>query len=100
MTVGTLKHLPKTCKAFHLAILDRAPLGSYDGEIPTLKAYFTLLISKQTLQGVIHDFGGLFGGAILRHSHEFFPYSFVAMRWMLGAFEAGLFPGANYYMSW
>ena len=22
------------------------------------------------------------------------------MRWMLGVFEAGLFPGVNYYLSW
>ena len=22
------------------------------------------------------------------------------MRWMLGTFEAGLFPGVNYYLSW
>jgi hypothetical protein len=22
------------------------------------------------------------------------------MRWMLGAFEAGLFPGVTYYLSW
>jgi hypothetical protein len=22
------------------------------------------------------------------------------MRWMLGLFEAGLFPGVNYYLSW
>ncbi|KAG6831616.1 hypothetical protein H0H87_004678 [Tephrocybe sp. NHM501043] len=35
-----------------------------------------------TLQGVVHNFGGLMG-----------------MRWMLGLFEAGLFPGVNYYLS-
>ncbi|PFH50245.1 hypothetical protein AMATHDRAFT_4153 [Amanita thiersii Skay4041] len=35
-----------------------------------------------TLQGVVHNFGGLMG-----------------MRWMLGTFEAGLFPGVNYYLS-
>ncbi|KAF8994343.1 MFS general substrate transporter [Cyathus striatus] len=35
-----------------------------------------------TLQGVVHNFGGLMG-----------------MRWMLGMFEAGLFPGVNYYLS-
>ena len=22
------------------------------------------------------------------------------MRWLLGMFEAGLFPGVNYYLSW
>ncbi|KAF5373271.1 hypothetical protein D9615_007392 [Tricholomella constricta] len=35
-----------------------------------------------TLQGVVHNFGGLMG-----------------LRWMLGVFEAGLFPGVNYYLS-
>lgn len=35
-----------------------------------------------TIQGLVHNFGGLF-----------------AMRWMLGTFEAGLFPGVNYYLS-
>ena len=36
-----------------------------------------------TVQGLVHNYGGLFG-----------------MRWMLGVFEAGLFPGVNYYLSW
>ncbi|KAK2462729.1 hypothetical protein APHAL10511_005247 [Amanita phalloides] len=35
-----------------------------------------------TLQGIVHNYGGLLG-----------------MRWMLGVFEAGLFPGVNYYLS-
>ncbi|KAH7874115.1 MFS general substrate transporter [Lentinula edodes] len=35
-----------------------------------------------TVQGLVHNFGGLTG-----------------MRWMLGMFEAGLFPGVNYYLS-
>ncbi|KAG5337104.1 hypothetical protein C0989_010759 [Termitomyces sp. Mn162] len=35
-----------------------------------------------TLQGLVHNFGGLMG-----------------MRWMLGVWEAGLFPGVNYYLS-
>ncbi|KAJ7117834.1 MFS general substrate transporter [Mycena epipterygia] len=35
-----------------------------------------------TVQGLVHNYGGL-----------------VAMRWMLGTFEAGLFPGVNYYLS-
>ena len=37
----------------------------------------------QTLQGVVTNFSGLMG-----------------MRWLLGVFEAGLFPGVNYYLSW
>ncbi|KAH7921228.1 MFS general substrate transporter [Leucogyrophana mollusca] len=36
-----------------------------------------------TVQGLVHNFGGLMG-----------------MRWMLGTFEAGLYPGVNYYLSW
>lgn len=35
-----------------------------------------------TVQGLVHNYGGL-----------------LAMRWMLGLFEAGLFPGVNYYLS-
>ncbi|KZS94670.1 MFS general substrate transporter [Sistotremastrum niveocremeum HHB9708] len=35
-----------------------------------------------TLQGLVHNYGGLLG-----------------MRWLLGMFEAGLFPGVNYYLS-
>ncbi|KAE9397794.1 MFS general substrate transporter [Gymnopus androsaceus JB14] len=35
-----------------------------------------------TMQGLIHNFGGLMG-----------------MRWLLGMFEAGLYPGVNYYLS-
>ncbi|KAI0043574.1 MFS general substrate transporter [Auriscalpium vulgare] len=36
-----------------------------------------------TVQGLVHNYGGLLG-----------------MRWMLGTMEAGLFPGVNYYLSW
>ncbi|KAL5513328.1 hypothetical protein ACEPAH_3727 [Sanghuangporus vaninii] len=35
-----------------------------------------------TVQGLVHDYGGL-----------------LTMRWFLGLFEAGLFPGVNYYLS-
>lgn len=35
-----------------------------------------------TVQGLVHNYGGLLG-----------------MRWMLGTFEAGLYPGVNYYLS-
>ncbi|KAI0272539.1 MFS general substrate transporter [Gloeopeniophorella convolvens] len=35
-----------------------------------------------TVQGLVHNYGGLLG-----------------MRWMLGTMEAGLFPGVNYYLS-
>lgn len=35
-----------------------------------------------TVQGLVHNFSGL-----------------MAMRWLLGMFEAGLYPGVNYYLS-
>lgn len=35
-----------------------------------------------TVQGLVHNYGGLLG-----------------MRWLLGMFEAGLFPGVNFYLS-
>ncbi|KAF8238161.1 MFS general substrate transporter [Tricholoma matsutake] len=35
-----------------------------------------------SVQGLVHNYGGLMG-----------------MRWMLGMFEAGLYPGVNYYLS-
>ncbi|KAF8639035.1 hypothetical protein AX17_001759 [Amanita inopinata Kibby_2008] len=47
-----------------------------------LSALMLLWGVMMTLQGVVHDFGGLMG-----------------MRWMLGVFEAGLFPGVSYYLS-
>lgn len=36
-----------------------------------------------TIQGLVHNYGGLLG-----------------MRFMLGLFEAGFFPGVNFYLSW
>ncbi|KXN84250.1 hypothetical protein AN958_12823 [Leucoagaricus sp. SymC.cos] len=48
--------------------------------------WLSLLMSlwgiMMTVQGLVHNFGGLMG-----------------MRWMLGVMEAGLFPGVNYYLS-
>ncbi|CAE6484541.1 unnamed protein product [Rhizoctonia solani] len=41
-----------------------------------------LMLFWGTVQGLVHNYGGLLG-----------------MRWMLGMFEAGLFPGVNYYLS-
>ncbi|KAF8553585.1 MFS general substrate transporter [Imleria badia] len=38
---------------------------------------------SMTLQGLVTNFNGL-----------------MAMRWLLGMFEAGLFPGVTYYLSW
>lgn len=47
------------------------------------KAAADYLNAVQTVQGLVHDYGGL-----------------LAMRWLLGTFEAGLFPGVNFYLSW
>ncbi|EMD39264.1 hypothetical protein CERSUDRAFT_82011 [Gelatoporia subvermispora B] len=47
-----------------------------------LSASMLLWGIMMTVQGLVHNYGGLLG-----------------MRWMLGMFEAGLFPGVNYYLS-
>ncbi|KDQ26569.1 hypothetical protein PLEOSDRAFT_1042794 [Pleurotus ostreatus PC15] len=47
-----------------------------------LSALMFLWGIMMTVQGLVHNYGGLLG-----------------MRWMLGVFEAGLFPGVNYYLS-
>lgn len=47
-----------------------------------LSALMFLWGIMMTVQGLVHNYGGLLG-----------------MRWMLGTFEAGLFPGVNYYLS-
>ena len=33
-------------------------------------------------------------------SSDTYATPFSGIRWMLGLFEAGLFPGVNYYLSW
>jgi sugar phosphate permease len=52
---------------------------------PSIWLSFTMLMwgIMMTVQGLVHDYGGL-----------------LTMRWFLGLFEAGLFPGVNYYLSW
>ncbi|KAF9224037.1 MFS general substrate transporter [Gyrodon lividus] len=47
-----------------------------------LSALMLLWGIMMTVQGLVHSYGGL-----------------MAMRWMLGTFEAGLFPGVTYYLS-
>lgn len=75
----------------------------------------------QTVQGLVHNYGGLLGlfnpfpkacnsqETVSLHSRirsntnlsNSFQWLFATgMRWMLGMFEAGLFPGVNYYLSW
>ncbi|KAF8497681.1 MFS general substrate transporter [Gautieria morchelliformis] len=47
-----------------------------------LSALMLLWGIVMTVQGLVHNYGGLLGA-----------------RWMLGTFEAGLFPGVNFYLS-
>ncbi|KZO94375.1 MFS general substrate transporter [Calocera viscosa TUFC12733] len=51
---------------------------------PSIWLSFTMLMwgVMMTVQGLVHNYGGL-----------------LAMRWFLGMFEAGLYPGVNYYLS-
>jgi hypothetical protein len=58
-------------------------LGNYDGELRRPSQTLALSDVLKTVQGLVHNYGGLLG-----------------VRWMLGMFEAGLFPGVNYYLSW
>ncbi|CCM02520.1 uncharacterized protein FIBRA_04622 [Fibroporia radiculosa] len=44
--------------------------------------HLTEIPFPKTIQGLVHNYGGLLGA-----------------RWMLGTFEAGLYPGVNYYLS-
>lgn len=66
-----------------MAVRAHAALGSDDGASRGTWLHLKLIIPIQTVQGLVHNYGGLLG-----------------MRWMLGVFEAGLFPGVNYYLSW
>jgi hypothetical protein len=55
-----------------------------------------------TLHGVIHDYGGLLSScyhsqAILPTLNDMVP---TAVRFFLGLFEAGLYPGIVFYLSW
>ena len=55
----------------------------------------------KTVQGLVHNYGGLLG--TLAFLVNFLPIILtprIAMRWMLGTMEAGLFPGVTYYLSW
>ncbi|CUA69510.1 putative transporter C1002,16c [Schizosaccharomyces pombe 972h-] [Rhizoctonia solani] len=78
-----------------LSFLDRASIGNaklYSLErdlgltdkqyLIALTIFFFSYSIFETVQGLVHNYGGLLG-----------------MRWMLGMFEAGLFPGVNYYLS-
>ncbi|CAE6423264.1 unnamed protein product [Rhizoctonia solani] len=60
-----MRLIPWLSLLYLLSFLDRTSIGN-----------------AKTVQGLVHNYGGLLG-----------------MRWMLGMFEAGLFPGVNYYLS-
>ncbi|KAG6902544.1 hypothetical protein C0995_014933 [Termitomyces sp. Mi166 len=87
--------IPWLSLLYLLSFLDRTSIGNYAiFEVPSnvfLKRlrpslWLSFLMLgwgvMMTLQGLVHNFGGLMG-----------------MRWMLGMWEAGLFPGVNYYLS-
>ncbi|KAG6918952.1 hypothetical protein DXG01_010191, partial [Tephrocybe rancida] len=87
--------IPWLSLLYLLSFLDRTSIGNYAlFEVPSnvfLKRlrpsiWLSFLMLgwgiMMTIQGLVVNFGGLMG-----------------MRWMLGLFEAGLFPGVNYYLS-
>jgi hypothetical protein len=61
--------------------------------------HFRLTItSLQTVQGLVHNYGGLLGMSICLVLTFQTPTEITCwpgMRWMLGTFEAGLFPGGE-----
>ncbi|KAJ7642794.1 MFS general substrate transporter [Mycena polygramma] len=54
-----------------------------------------------TLQGVAHNFGGLVGTFTFSAKLNTIINAtlFIGLRWMLGTFEAGLYPGMAYHLS-
>ncbi|KAF4569603.1 hypothetical protein EYR40_008581 [Pleurotus pulmonarius] len=87
-----LRLIPWLSFLYLLSFLDRTSIGN--ARVPSnvflkrlrpsiwLSALMFLWGIMMTVQGLVHNYGGLLG-----------------MRWMLGVFEAGLFPGVNYYLS-
>ena len=57
---------------------------------------------------MVHNYGGLLGMSChpehlptqIFYIRLTFSSPHLGMRWLLGMFEAGLFPGVNYYLSW
>ncbi|TFY69332.1 hypothetical protein EVG20_g3195 [Dentipellis fragilis] len=80
--IGTLQRLPQASATLVMALRPHAIMGHYDGAQSLRACTLHALIQAQTVQGLVHNYGGLLG-----------------MRWMLGMMEAGLFPGVNYYLS-
>ena len=59
----------------------------------------TVEILCQTTQGFVRNYGQLLGETC-RTIVTTFVTRPLGVRWLLGVFEAGLFPGGNYYLSW
>ncbi|CAE6446279.1 unnamed protein product [Rhizoctonia solani] len=90
-----MRLIPWLSLLYLLSFLDRTSIGNaklYSLEsdlglsdkqyLIALTIFFFSYSIFETVQGLVHNYGGLLG-----------------MRWMLGMFEAGLFPGVNYYLS-
>lgn len=60
------------------------------------------LICVQTLQGVVSNYGSLVSELGLKLTEPLASLIDVtsALRFFLGFFEAGLFPGIAFYLSW
>ena len=54
----------------------------------------------QTVQGLVGNYGQLLGKKLSCPSCVALVTLPPGVRWLLGVFEAGLFPGVNYYLSW
>ncbi|KAK0489229.1 MFS general substrate transporter [Armillaria novae-zelandiae] len=79
--------LLKRLSPFHLAINSHPSLGCNYGKRATEMGLLMLKV-YQTVQGLVHNYGSLLGN-----------YHLSVYGWLLGTFEAGLFPGISYYLS-
>ena len=95
---GPKQFSSKKTASQRLAVSAYTMLGYYSGYSCPLWLG-TLLNFFQTTQGLVKNYGQLLG-----ESPRTFVITFVTrppgVRWLLGVFEAGLFPGGNYYLSW
>ncbi|KAG5647846.1 hypothetical protein DXG03_007770 [Asterophora parasitica] len=89
-----------------LSFLDRTSIGN--AKLYNLNADLHMtdkqyLLTLTTLQGIVQNFSGLMGQFGLYHMSKrlinLTILDLIAMRFLLGVFEAGLFPGVNYYLS-
>lgn len=117
-----LRTIPWLAVLYLLAFLDRANVGNakIEGLLPALHmtdaqyalgltlffvsyAVFevpsNMLLKKLTPRIWLSTLTVLFGINATLLGVSFNHQSFIAARWFLGIFEAGLFPGVNYYLS-